>query len=180
MTIAKDNENLFAVGKIVGFHGLKGDVKIKLVTNNAALFSDVKEAQIRLVNGSVVDVSIDQMQSLGSTLMVRFKQYSSRTEAETLNGGQVFVEKNTLADLDSDEWWFSDLIGLAAYTAEGKLVGTVSAVIDGVTQLIEIKPVDDSQGKVILVPFVKALVPIVDLKNKRLEVSDLPGLLEPQ
>ena len=71
-----------------------------------------------------------------------------------------------------------DLVGLDVFTTDGAPVGKVANVIDIGHQLLEIKiPESD---KLITVPFVKALVPVVDPTNHRIEVVDLPGLLEPQ
>ena len=60
-------------------------------------------------------------------------------------------------------------------------MGTISSVIDGPTPTLEIKDPsnkEQDETKSILIPFVKDLVPVVNIKDKRIEVIDLPGLLE--
>ena len=90
------------------------------------------------------------------------------------------MSREQLAALENDEWWIEDLIGLEAYTTAGSAIGIVVNIIDGCNQLLEIKGPQTADGKSILVPFVKALVPRVDLSRKRVEIVDLPGLLEAQ
>jgi 16S rRNA processing protein RimM len=59
-------------------------------------------------------------------------------------------------------------------------VGEIVSIIPGGTDILEIKPIGATDGKTILVPFVKDLVPVVDMKARRVEIKALPGLLEPQ
>jgi len=105
---------------------------------------------------------------------MRLDDYHSREDTEPLIGATIYTQKSQLRALDEDEWWFGDLVGLTAYTTRGDRVGVVSAIVDSGNYLLEI----ENEGKTFLVPFVKALVPLVDIKAKRLEIEALPGLLE--
>ena len=91
---------------------------------------------------------------------------------------QSSVDRAQINELEEEEWWVRDLVGLDAYTTEGVHVGTVCDVISGSNQLIEILRLDGDKNNTILVPFVKALVPVVDIKARRVEIVNLPGLLD--
>ena len=110
----------------------------------------------------------------GKSVLMRLDGYNSRNEIEALIGAEIYTQKSQLRELDEDEWWFGDLVGLTAYTTGGEKIGVVSAIVDTGNYLLEI----ESNGKTFLVPFVKELVPLVDIKAKRLEIEALPGLLE--
>jgi ribosomal 30S subunit maturation factor RimM len=60
------------------------------------------------------------------------------------------------------------------------LVGTISDVVGANAELLEITKIDSTGEEPVLVPFVQSLVPTVDLKAGRVEVVDLPGLLDPE
>jgi 16S rRNA processing protein RimM len=167
----------FLVGKVVGFQGLRGEVKIRPATNNPELLLDIENVQLRMP-GEILEAEITSIRLEKRILFLKFKGYDDRTSVEFMQDGEVFVDKDQVADLDDDEWWVTDLVGLPAYTTGGDMIGTISGIIDAGNQLLEIAA--GKEGKSILVPFVKDLVPVVDIKGRRVEIKDVPGLLEPQ
>lgn len=172
--------DFFAVGKIVGFHGLAGEVKVN-VHSNADLLSDIENVIARHDKMPELSLNIASLRIKGNQLLLRFEKYADRTSVEPLLNYQLFVDRQQLRDLTEDEWWLSDLVGLPVFTTDGRAVGTISSVIDGATATLEIKDEKDlgqNETKSILIPFVKDLVPSVNIKDKRIEVVDLPGLLE--
>lgn len=166
----------FPVGKIVGFHGLKGEVKIRPETNNPLLLLDIDDVEIRAgkerLRVEIKDVKLDKRM-----LFIKFENYPDRTSVENFLDAQVFTTRDQLNELDEDEFWVKDLVGLAVFTTEGKEVGTISGITGNSAELLEVSSTDKKETY--LVPFVKALVPVVDMKARRVEVVDLPGLLEP-
>lgn len=166
----------FPVGKIVGFHGLKGEVKIRPETNNPLLLLDIDDVEIRAgkerLRVEIKDVKLDKR-----LLFIKFENYPDRTSVENFLDAQVFTTRDQLNELEEDEFWVNDLIGLAVFTTEGKEVGTISGITGNSAELLEVSSLDKKETY--LVPFVKALVPTVDMKARRIEVVDLPGLLEP-
>ncbi len=78
---------------------------------------------------------------------------------------------------DPEEFYDHQLVGLAVSTTDGDAVGEVSDVIHGASQ--DLLAVRTADGREVLVPFVSALVPVVDVPGGRLEVADRPGLLTP-
>ena len=78
---------------------------------------------------------------------------------------------------DPDEYYDHQLIGLAAYDVSGAELGTVTGLVHGGAQdLLNVKALD---GRDTLVPFVKALVPEVDVAGGRVVIADRPGLVTP-
>ncbi len=100
---------------------------------------------------------------LGKTVVVvRFKGVNDRNAAEALNGTALYIDRSQLPDdeLDEDEFYQTDLIGLVALDAEGKRYGTVSAVFDfGGGDLIELS---EKGKRPMLIPFTEAAVPEID------------------
>jgi 16S rRNA processing protein RimM len=114
----------------------------------------------------------------GSRLLVRFAELRDRTAAEAARGWVLHaaVAADEAPD-DPDEFYDHQLVGLAVETTTGQPVGELAAVLHGPGQdLLSVRAPD---GREILVPFVAALVQIVDVPGGRVVVEDRPGLLDP-
>jgi 16S rRNA processing protein RimM len=159
------------VGKIGRAHGIRGDLTIDVRTD---------EPERRFSIGTIFEtrhgpLTVQSTHWHGTRLLVRFSEVPDRTVAESLRGTELRIEvpADERPD-DPEEFYDHQLVGLAAYTTTGESVGEVAEVIHaGGQDLLEIRTPDGE----VLVPFVQALVPTVDLEQGRLEIADRPGLL---
>jgi len=170
------SEYTFPVGKIVGFIGLKGDMKIRPETNNPELLLDINDVEV-LRGGQRLKYEVTELKLEKRMLVIKLKGFPDRTSVEHFMDSLVYTTRDQLNELDEEEWWVDDLVGLAVFTPDGNQVGTVCGITGANGELLEVKSLK-SEGTM-LIPFVKALVPVVDMKARRVEVVDLPGLLEP-
>jgi 16S rRNA processing protein RimM len=169
------DEFTFLVGKIVGFHALGGEVKVRPSTNNPDILLGIKQVRIGSELMRLRSVRIDR-----KMLLLAFTEYGDRTAVEKFEGAELFCREDELLALSDDEFWIKDLVGLDVFTTEGEHIGKVISIIYGGNDILEIQRESDSPGKTILVPFVQDLVPLIDLKAGRVEVINVPGLLEAQ
>ena len=169
------------VGRIGKAHGLRGDVTINVRTD---------EPERRFAAGSVLGVeapsgSATTLRNLtvassrwhSSVLLVRFEEVPDRTAAEAARG--ILLHASIPADEspeDPDEFYDHQLVGLTAYDLDGVVLGEVTGLVHGAQDLLAIRATD---GRDTLVPFVKALVPEVDVAGGRVVVADRPGLVAP-
>jgi 16S rRNA processing protein RimM len=169
------------VGRIGKAHGLRGDVTINVRTD---------EPERRFAPGSVLLVEAPQGSATtlreltvashrwhSSVLLVRFEEIPDRTAAEGARG--IVLYARVAADAtpdDPDEYYDHQLVGLTAYDVDGTVLGEVTGLVHGAQDLLEIKATD---GRSTLVPFVKQLVPEVDVPGGRVVVADRPGLVTP-
>src|SRR5207248_11416466 len=108
-------------------------------------------------------------------LVATFKGVTTRDDAERLNGIQLYVAREKLPATDDDEYYHTDLIGLAAVTTDGDALGRVLAIHNfGAGDIIEIAP---PKGTTLLLPFTNAVVPEVDLAGGRVVIA-LPQEIE--
>lgn len=161
------------VGRIRRAHGIRGELGVEIRTD---------EPDRRFARGAVLLAGSDQL-TIASTrhhqgkLLVRFEEVGDRTQAEQWHGRELSVV--VAADetpAEDDAFYDHQLIGLTVVTDTGRHVGTVAAVqhLDH-QDLLTL----DIEGQEVLVPFVAALVPHVDLAMGQLCVNDVPGLLDP-
>lgn len=172
----------FVLGPVVAVKGLKGEVKIKndcraeLVkgAKHALLkFKPQRDEKGKMTQRPDSDCTIGGAYADRGTVILKLDQYPDRTAAESIIGASVHLKRSELAELLQDEWFLTDLIGLDCFDTEGTHVGKVKDVEVQATTILTIV----YESKEVLVPFVKALVPDVDIKNGKLIINAIPGLL---
>jgi 16S rRNA processing protein RimM len=176
----------FEIGKIVGVQGLKGEVRVYPNSDFPERFLQPGTRWL-LKPGETTPRSMDLVQGRyldGKGLyVVQFAGIHDRTQAEGLRDSVLLVLEGDRPALEADEFYVPDLIGLAVFDQTTQtLIGTVINIIAAGNDLLEVEPVhQDSSGKkpkTVLIPFVEAIVPVVDLPQRRIEITPLPGLLE--
>lgn len=168
------------VGVIVGAHGIRGDVKVKSFTGEpegVAAYGPVQtESGQRTFALRVKGVA-------KGTVICAVKGVADRNAAEALKGTRLYLPRTALPpqQLEEDEYYQADLVGLTVEMADGSgTVGTVAAVYDfGAGDILEVTPVDGGlTRKPVLVPFTRAVVPVVDIAAKRLVIDPPAGLID--
>ncbi|WP_284536783.1 ribosome maturation factor RimM [Nocardioides sp. T2.26MG-1] len=170
------------VGRIGKPHGLRGEVTLDVRTDEPdRRFAPGTVLRAEPPRGSAFaqrELTVATMRWHQSTLLVHFEGIPDRSAAEAARG--ILLHATIPADAspdDPDEFYDHQLIGLAAYDVSGAALGEVTGLVHGGAQdLLTIRTPD---GRDALVPFVKALVPEVDLAAHRLVVADRPGLVTP-
>lgn len=170
--------SLFPVGKVVGLQGLAGYMKVKPSSNNPTLLLDIKDVQIVFADGSIKECTVSDIYFERRLLFVKLAECADRTAAEPYVDSSISTTRSQLRNLSENEWWVDDLIGLRVFTTDGAEIGTVSDIIGANSELLEITRLGAEDKEPILVPFVEALVPLVDMEGRRVEVVNLPGLLD--
>jgi 16S rRNA processing protein RimM len=167
------------VGRIGRPHGVRGDVVVGVRTD---------EPELRFARGSRLDtdpVGVGPLTVTGhrwhsGDLLVRFEEISDRTAAAELGGTWLLVDSAVLGALDDpDEFRDGDLVGLSVRTVDGTAVGTVADVLHHGQDILVIDPVG-ARADQILIPFVKAIVPEVDIAAGVLVIDPPEGLLNLQ
>lgn len=109
-------------------------------------------------------------------LIARIDGVDDRTAAEALGKVGLYVPRAVLPATGEDEFYYADLIGLAAELTDGTALGTVRAVHDfGAGDVVELRT---PEGADLMVPFTRAVVPVVDLAGRRIVIAPPPGLLD--
>lgn len=169
----RDPEGKVCIAQIGAAHGIRGDVRIKLFSDDEAALTHYGPLTSADGKRSFEILSA----RLSKTVYVcRIKGLADRDEAESLNGTLLYVNRDLLPELDEEEFYHSDLIGLVAKLEDGSELGTITAVHDfGAGDLLDIVP---SRGKGLYLPFTRAVVPSIDLEAGFVTVVPPEGLLD--
>lgn len=147
------------LGKIVGVHGIKGEVKIKSYT---AIDKDIA------AYGELTDEKQTQAFSIKVTghskdlLRIKIKGVDDRTKAETLIGTELYAERTALPELNTEDVFYeTDLIGLKVLDEEKNEIAKIIGFYNfGAGEILEIKL---KNGRAEMLPFNKGYVPEVNL-----------------
>jgi 16S rRNA processing protein RimM len=171
------------IGKIVGVQGLKGEVRIYPNTDFPERFEQPGTRWL-LRSGAAEPEPIDLISGRylpnKGLYVVAFAGITDRTQAEQLRDCRLLVPESDRPELEADEYHVLDLLNLSVFDqATQTLIGTVTDVIAAGNDLLEVKLHTSKTASTVLIPFVKAIVPVVDLEQKRIEITPPPGLIEP-
>ncbi|BEV35520.1 ribosome maturation factor RimM [Synechococcus sp. M16CYN] len=171
-------EKWLTVGKIVGVQGLRGEVRVNPASDFPERFTVPGPRWVRVKGQALREVQLKTGRRLpGKNLfVVRLKNINDRIAAEGLVDSDLMVPATDRPKLAEGEFHLMDLVGLdVRLTADGDAIGTVTDLIHGGNDLLEIKYAD---GRTFLIPFVKTIVPEVYLKEGWLLLTPPPGLLD--
>ncbi len=160
------------VARIGAAHGVRGAVK--LWTFTADPLAVLAYGPLASKDGGRTLI-VAQARAAGDHLVATLQGVTTRTEAEKLNGLELYVARGRLPPTADDEYYHADLIGLAAVAPGGEPIGRVVAIHNfGAGDVIEIAPAD---GPTMLLPFTNAVAPTVDIAGGRV-VIELPGEID--
>jgi 16S rRNA processing protein RimM len=148
------------VGEIGRPHGVRGLVRLRAFTEDPAAIAayspltdetGAKRYVVTLKGGDIAAI----------------EGVADRDAAQRLTGTRLYVERDRLPPPEDDEFYLTDLIGLAAVTEGGEALGTIRAVEDhGAGAFIIVA----GAGREHLLPFTRAVVPVVDVAGGRVTV----------
>lgn len=168
------------IGKIVGVQGLQGELRVYPNSDFPERFEqpgkrwllrpDAPDPQpIELLSGRYV--------ANKGLYIIKLAGITERTQAENLRGCRLLVPESDRPTLESDEFHVLDLLELPVFDqATQQRLGIVVDVLPAGNDLLEVKL--DATATTVLIPFVEAIVPVVDLAQKRIEITPPPGLID--
>jgi 16S rRNA processing protein RimM len=158
-------ERRILLGRVAAAHGVRGEVLIKTFTGRP---EDIA-AYGPLDDGRGHALRIEAVRVTPRGVVARLAGIADRTAAEALKGASLYVDRERLPAPGEGEFYYADLIGLAAVTPDGHPLGEVVAVHNhGAGDLLELRLA--GTGKTELVAFTDAFVPEVDLAARRVLV----------
>jgi 16S rRNA processing protein RimM len=180
-----DFDDWLEIGKIVAPQGLNGELRVYPDTDFPERFEEpgrrwllrpgeTELQPVELLNGRYIESK--------NLYVIRLKGVSDRSQAENMRDCRFFVPISDRPKLAAGEFHVIDLLGLQVFMqSSGEFVGTLVDILPSGHDLLEVKLdsafAEDKAGKTVLIPFVMEIVPVVDLENRRVEITPPPGLL---
>jgi 16S rRNA processing protein RimM len=162
------------VAQIGAAHGTRGEVRLKSFTADPMAVIDY--GALETEDGSAT-FEIESLRPAKSHWVAQLRGVRDRNAAERLANVKLFVPRDRLPAAETDEFYHADLIGLAAVTTDGCVLGTVVAVHDfGAGDILELK--QEGKRDTVMLPFTSAIVPVVDIAGRRIVIDPPEGVFK--
>ncbi len=166
--------NYISVGKILNFHGVQGEAKLGYSKNRENFLSELKLVYIQK-NNEYIPLEVVRIRFTPKCGIIKFKGIDTLNDILEYKNKLIFIPETTAREhLEDDEYLIDELVGLDVYDGERKVGAVIGVSNNGASDLLSVKT---HQGKVSLVPFVKAIVLSVDIKNRKIQINNIEGLL---
>jgi 16S rRNA processing protein RimM len=163
------------VGLIERPFGVKGEVKVRSLSDVPGRFDTLTHVSLVAKNGKTMDTSVTHVRRTGTGFIVGLAGLTSPEDAGLWRGGFIQVSRGTVPALPAGQYYECDLVGLAVQTEQGQPIG----VLEQIWELPENHVFVIRQGaRETLIPAAKELVTAVDLERRVMTVRLIDGLGE--
>ena len=168
-------EDCFYLGNIVKKHSFKGEVVVKLDTDEPELYRDMESVFVDL-GGNLIPFFIEKSSlSKGTLLRIKFEDVNTEEEAEAILKSKIYLPLDLLPRLEGNRFYYHEVIGFKVIDAVFGEVGIVTNVNDAAAQpLFEI----DRDGNEIFIPLIDDFIKKLDRTLKEIHVETPEGLID--
>jgi 16S rRNA processing protein RimM len=168
-------ENCFFLGKIVKKYSFKGELLVKLDTDEPQLYEHLEAIFIQVRNNFIPFFVVHSKLHKSKLLRVKFEDVDSESDADALLGSELYLPLNLLPKLEGKKFYFHEVINFTISDKNFGEIGLLKSINDSTAQaLFEI----DRNGVEILIPMNDEFIFEVNRKSKTIIVETPPGLIE--
>lgn len=158
----------FTVGQIVKPQGIKGEIKVRILTDNAERFHDLNEVMLGDKEGPADKAKVSACRVQGDSVCLRLAGVDDRNQAETLRGRYIWIERGQAVPLAKDSYYLSDLLDCTVADETGHSYGVIAEIIQ--TGSNDVYVVRSTDGEELLIPALKSIVSRVDIEDRQVTV----------
>lgn len=168
-------EDCFYLGKVVSKYSYKGEVLVKLDTDEPEIYENMESIFVS-IRGNLVPFFIDKCRLHKSALLrIDFEDVKDEEAADRILGAELYLPLSLLPKLEGNKFYYHEIIGFTMEDSTHGDIGVVTGVNDTTSQaLIEV----EKNGKELLVPLTDEILTKVDRNNRTLFVSTPEGLVD--
>jgi 16S rRNA processing protein RimM len=163
-------ERDIAIGKIVGPFGIRGEVKLLVLTDFPERFDRGRNVTLVTETDRRV-VKVQRSRPHAGGLIAKLEGVETRNDAEALRDAELVIDKSELADLEPGSYYIFDVLGLKVSTDDGRDLGEVTEILQGGANDVYVT----STG--VCIPALKDIVTTIDLDKRVMVIKPMPGLL---
>lgn len=167
-------KDLIRIGQITGAHGVRGDVRVYPLTDFPERFTTLHRA---LLGPEGRPIGVRFRGSVRNLVILSLDGITDRNQAEALRGQYLQVPRSEVYPAPEGSFYIFDLIGLDVVDPEGRPLGKLVDV-DQNSPVHDLYVVETAPGKRYMVPAVREFVRSIDLREGRIVIQPIPGLLE--
>ncbi len=166
-----------AIGRVVGVHGVRGELKVEILTQDPQRFGQLERVFVGLEGEEPVPWPLEAYRLHKGRALLKLAQCDDRNTAETLRGYLLQVPLEEAIPLEEDEYYEHQILDLDVWTVAGEHLGRVADIIyTGANEVYVVRSVAPVLRE-ILIPAIEDVVLEVDLEAGHLVVELPAGLL---
>lgn len=171
----KQTPQFVIIGQVLRSHALHGAVKARIIPDAEEQFLRLRQVLLRRGEQALGTYAIEKLQNINDGFLVKFREINDRDQAESLRGAELVIALEACESAGPDQFYHFDLIGLPVFSASDEPLGEVVDILH--------YPANDvwvirQGGAEKLVPAIDAVIQKVDLPNRRIVITPLPGLFD--
>lgn len=169
------DEKLFHVGKIINTHGVRGEVKVKRITDFEERFAVDNIVYVKEENHFTPLIIESHRLHKGFDLL-KFKELNHIQDVEKYKGRYLDIKASQQTDLEENEFYYHEIIGCKVYTLSNEQLGEIKEILAPGAN--DVWVLERPGKKDAYIPFIEPVVKRVDVVNKKVYIEPMEGLLD--
>ena len=167
-------EKQLQVGVISSTHGVRGEVKVFPTTDDVTRFRQLKKVYLD-TGREMLTLEIQNVKFFKQFAILKFKGIDNINDIEKYRGKSLMIDREDAVDLDEDEYFIADMIGMKVYTEDGSEFGTLKDVME--TGANDVYIIDSLEHGEVLIPAIRECILDVDMDEERMTIHLMEGLV---
>lgn len=164
-----------AIGRIDKAHGVKGDVRVKPITDYPPRFKNLNRVIVEPLSGEMEELEISSVSVRENIVYLHFKGINSREQAQIFRGALINIKREEVLPLKEGEFYHFEIVGFVVKTVSGQILGNVHEVLDMPANAVLVVKNDVREH---LIPVIRDVIKKIDKENGEIIVEPIEGLLE--
>lgn len=167
-------EKQLQVGVISSTHGIRGEVKVFPTTNDASRFKELK--QVYLETGKEqIPLEIERVKFFKRSVILKFKGIDDINDIEKYRGKSLLIDREDAIELEENEYYIADMLGIEVYTEDGYRFGSLRDVME--TGANDVYIIETEEYGEVLIPAIQDCILDVDVEAGRMTIHLMEGLI---
>ena len=167
-------EKQLQVGVISSTHGVRGEVKVFPTTDDVTRFRQLKKVYLD-TGREMLPLEIQNVKFFKQFAILKFKGIDNINDIEKYRGKSLMIDREDAVDLDEDEYFIADMIGMKVYTEDGSEFGTLKDVME--TGANDVYIIDSLEHGEVLIPAIRECILDVDMDEECMTIHLMEGLV---
>ena len=167
-------EKQLQVGVISSTHGVRGEVKVFPTTDDVTRFRQLKKVYLD-TGTQMLPLEIQNVNFFYQFAILIFKGIDNINDIEKYRGKSLMIDREDAVDLDEDEYFIADMIGMKVCTEDGSEFGTLKDVME--TGANDVYIIDSPEHGEVLIPAIRECILDVDMDEERMTIHLMEGLV---
>ena len=167
-------EKQLQVGVISSTHGVRGEVKVFPTTDDVTRFRQLKKVYLD-TGREMLPLEIQNVKFFKQFAILKFKGIDNINDIEKYRGKSLMIDREDAVDLDEDEYFIADMIGMKVCTEDGSEFGTLKDVME--TGANDVYIIDSLEHGEVLIPAIRECILDVDMDEERMTINLMEGLV---